>query len=334
MEITSEILYQRAARGEEVDSNDLREIARQMEKLEDMLTRTKSRLEQKSTHVSLMLNINHMALESAAASRTIEDMREEVMAPGTKRDTQLYNAFEVRQCIYALDHAEERYADLKVAYDQIDVESSPARTLEQVIKDLDEDKIGPFSFKEVRALLDYFRPQTLTLARKPKTNIRELMDTIKAGNEKLFHLEEIRMVRQWGQDHERNADHYKRRFGKAFTDPVGYMDPRFDLMLTKVQKKELLDGRILLAQGYQHGVYCRPEFMDPPETWKLCDGKTQFHAGEHFHTRACDGTWWCGTHFQDLTGPQLMKILETALADLRLLYSHFPLGVTDEESSK
>ncbi len=29
-----------------------------------------------------------------------------------------------------------------------------------------------------------------------------------------------------------------------------------------------------------------------------------------------------------------MKILETALADLRLLYSHFPNGVTNEEPTK
>lgn len=332
MEITSDLLFEKAARGEDIPAHEVIEIARKMEQYEARMSNLERKLDQKVAQVDVLKAMTSATMMAASSTRSIDTLRE-VTKLVASSEAPLFNAFEVRQCICALDTAEESYMNLKVAYDQIDVESSPARTLEQVIKDLDEDKIGPFSFKEVRALLDYFRPKTMTLGRKAKSNIREVLDMVKAGNEKLFHLEEIRMVRQWGQDHERSAEAYKRRFGKAFTDPVGYMDPRFDLMLTKAQKKELLDGRILLAQGYQHGLYTRPDFIDPPETWKLCDGKTQFHAGEHFHTRACDGMWWCGTHFNHLTGSQLMKILETALAELRLLAIHFPNGVTNEEPS-
>lgn len=137
------------------------------------------------------------------------------------------------------------------------------------------------------------------------------------------------MVRQWGVDHERNANIVKSRLGRAFTDPVGYMDPRFDLMLSKVTKRQLLDGKALTAQAYQHAVFTRPDFLKIPETWTLCDDKTQFHAGEHFHTNPCDGTWWCGAHFSGLSGYQLMNILETALAELRLLHIHFPGGINN-----
>lgn len=333
MEITSDLLFEKAARGEDIPAHEVIEIARKMEQYESRMSNLERKLDQKVAQVDVLKAMTSATMMAAGSSRSIDTLRELTKLVASS-DAPLFNAFEVRQCICALDTAEESYMNLKVAYDQIDVESSPARTLEQVISDLDSDKIGPFSFKEVRALLDYFRPKTMTLGRKPKVNIRELMDTIKAGNEKLFHLEEIRMVRQWGQDHERNADHYKRRFGKAFTDPVGYMDNRVPVILSTEDKRSLLNARIMYAESFQHGVYRRPEFMDPPETWKLCDGKTQFHAGEHFHTRACDGMWWCGTHFNHLTGPQLMKILETALADLRLLYSHFPLGVTNEEPTK
>lgn len=333
MEITSDLLFEKAARGEDIPAHEVMELARKMEQYESRMSSLERKLDQKVAQVDVLKAMTSAAMMAAGSSRSIDTLRELTKLVASS-DAPLFNAFEVRQCICALDTAEESYMNLKVAYDQIDVESSPARTLEQVISDLDSDKIGPFSFKEVRALLDYFRPKTMSLGRKPKTNIRELMDTIKAGNEKLFHLEEIRMVRQWGQDHERNADTYKRRFGKAFTDPVGYMDRRVGLIMSPEIKRDLLNARIMFGESYQHGVYARPDMMDPPETWKLCDGKTQFHAGEHFHTRACDGMWWCGTHFNHLTGPQLMKILETALADLRLLYSHFPNGVTNEEPAK
>lgn len=329
MDITSEVLHAKVARGEEIEAHEVIAVARKMELLENQVAKLESRLAQKSTQVSLMLAINHQALEAAASGRPIEAMREEVTAEGTKRDTQLYNAFEVRQCIYALDHAEERYADLKVAYDQIDVENSPARTPTQILTDLADNKIGPFSFKEVTALANHFGDKP-ALTRPVKKNIREVFDLLKAQPTALFYGEEVRMIRKWGTDHDRNLSVVKMRLGRAFTDPVGYMDKRFDMMLTKETKRQMLDGRVLSAQAYQDAVFARPDFLRVKADWKLHDGKTQFHAGEHFHTRASDGMWWCGTHFNELTGCELMQILETALGELRLLYIHFPDGVTNE----
>lgn len=330
MDITSEVLHAKVARGEEIEAHEVIAVARKMELLENQVAKLESRLAQKSTQVSLMLAINHQALEAAASGRPIEAMREEVTAEGTKRDTQLYNAFEVRQCIYALDHAEERYADLKVAYDQIDVENSPARSVKQTIDALNNNQIGPFSFKEVTALREYLASDAYRLGRPVKKNIREVFDLLKAQPTALFYGEEVRMIRKWGTDHDRNLSVVKMRLGRAFTDPVGYMDKRFDMMLTKETKRQMLDGRVLSAQAYQDAVFARPDFLRVKADWKLHDGKTQFHAGEHFHTRASDGMWWCGTHFNELTGCELMQILETALGELRLLYIHFPDGVTNE----
>ena len=329
MELIQELRH-KAARGENLTSGELLEVAEALEKLEDELQKTKSRLEQKTTQVSLMLSINHMALESAASGRTIDAMREELLSEGLKRDTHLYNAFEVRQCIYALDHAEERYADLKVAYDQIDVESSPARSVKQIMDAINNNVVGPFSFKEVTAWTEYLREHS-GLNRPMRNNVREIFQLLKAQPHAQFYGQEVKMVREWGTDHDRNLSIVKSRLGRAFTDPVGYMDTRFDLMLSKATKRQLLDGRVLTAQAYQHAVFARPDFLQIKPDWKLHDGKTQFHAGEHFHTRACDGMWWCGTHFNDLTGHQLMNILETALGELRLLYIHFPNGVPNEE---
>ena len=151
-------------------------------------------------------------------------------------------------------------------------------------------------------------------------NIKEVLQKVKAHPNSLFYGEELRIVRQWGQDHERNADIIKRRFGRAFTDPVGYMDPRFDLMLTKEHKKQLLNGRVLLAQGYQHAVFARPDFLKIPEDWVIGNTGQQFHVGEDWWHTDPSGRWWCGSNFQRLTAHELMTRLETALGELRLLF--------------
>lgn len=329
MEMTIQELRHKAARGENLTAGELLEIVAHMEQLEKDLEHTRSRLEQKSTQVSLMRAVNHLALESAASGRTIADMREEVLTPGTKRDTCLYNSFEVRQCIYALDHAEERYADLKAAYEKIDVENLPTRSVKQVMDVINNNVIGPFSFKEVHAWTEYLRGNA-GQNRPMRNNVREVFQLLKAQPNALFYAREVEMVREWGTSHDRNLSIVKMRLGRAFTDPVGYMDKRFDMMLTKDTKRQMLDGRVLSAQAYQDAVFARPDFLRVKHDWKLYDGKTQFHAGEHFHTRATDGMWWCGTQFNDLTGHDLMRILETALGELRLLYIHFPNGVTNE----
>lgn len=332
MEITSEVLYEKIARAEEIEGHEVIHVAQKMEQLENQVAKLESRLAQKSSQVSLMLAINHQALEAAASGRTIEEMREEVTEPGTKRDTQLYNSFEVRQCILALDHAEERYADLKVAYDQIDVENSPARSIKQTIDALNNNLIGPFSFKEVTALRDYLISDAYRLGRPVMKNIKEVLQKVKAHPDSLFYGEELRIVRQWGQDHERNADIIKRRFGRAFTDPVGYIDPRFDLMLSKDHKKQLLEGRVLLAQGYQHAVFARPDFLNIPEDWVIGNTGQQFHVGEDWWHTDPSGHWWCGRNFQRLTAHELMNHLETALGELRLLYIHFSKETNDEQA--
>ena len=162
-----------------------------------------------------------------------------------------------------------------------------------------------------------------------RNSVREVFQLLKAQPNALFYGEEMRAVRKWGTDHDRNLSIVKARLGRAFTDPVGYMDDRFDMMLSKTTKRQLLDGKALLANAYQNAVFTRPDFLKIPEDWKLTDGRTQFHAGP-FHTHPDSGKWWSGTHFTNLTAAELMNTLETALGELRLLYIHFPNGVQNE----
>ncbi len=326
-------LRHRAARGEVLTPAELLEVVEALESKDRRNQDLINKNLQLEAKVGVLTGMNALAFEAANSHRTIDDIREEVIGEGTKRHSHLYNAFEIRQCIYALDGVTDELAALRVAYNQIDVESCTARTPEQILTDLADNKIGPFSFKEVTALANHFGDKP-TLTRPVKKNIREVFDLLKAQPTALFYGEEVRMIRKWGTDHDRNLSIVKTRLGRAFTDPVGYMDKRFDLMLTKDTKRQLLDGRILSAHAYQDAVFSRPDFLRVKADWKLYDGKTQFHAGEHFHTRACDGMWWCGTQFNDLTGHQLMNILETALGELRLLYIHFPNGVQNEASEQ
>ena len=322
-------LRHRAARGENLTSGELLEIAEHWESMERRANGLHTQIEKQNAKMAVLQNMLEKTLEASSSSRTVDEMREQSKHVAAS-DSPLFNAFEVAQVIYALDISEARYENLKTAYDKIDVENRPARSVKEVMDAINNNVIGPFSFKEVHAWTEYLREHS-GLNRPMRNNVREVFQLLKAQPQALFYGQEVKMVREWGTDHDRNLSIVKTRLGRAFTDPVGYMDTRFDLMLSKATKRQLLDGRVLTAQAYQHAVFARPDFLQIKPDWKLFDGKTQFHAGEHFHTRATDGLWWCGTHFNDLTGHELMKILETALGELRLLYIHFPNGVPNEE---
>lgn len=328
-----EEIRMRAARGDVLSREELILIAQHIESMQRAIIDLSAKTQRLEAKAGVLTGMNTLALAAAGQARTVDEIAEEVLAEGTNKNSQLYNAFEIRQFVYALRHADERYADLKVAYDQIDVESSPARSIKQTIDALNNNQIGPFSFKEVTALREYLLSDAYCLGRPVMKNIKEVLQKVKAHPDSLFYGEELRIVRQWGQDHERNADIIKRRFGRAFTDPVGYMDPRFDLMLTKDHKKQLLDGRVLLAQGYQHAVFARPDFLKIPEDWVIGNTGQQFHVGEDWWHTDPSGRWWCGSNFQRLTAHELMTRLETALGELRLLYIHFSKETNDEQAA-
>jgi hypothetical protein len=319
----------RVARGDSFSGEELLLVAQHIESINRRCTDYIQKTQQLEAKVGVLEAMNTLAFAAAGQARTIDEITEEVLAEGTNRNSQLYNAFEIRQFVYALQHNDERYNTLKVAYDQIDVETSPARSVKQIMDAINNDVIGPFSFKEVHAWTEYLRNHS-GLNRPMKNNVREVFQLLKAQPHAQFYGQEVKMVREWGTDHDRNLSIVKARLGRAFTDPVGYMDTRFDLMLTRGQKRELLDGRVLLAQGYQHAVFARPDFLQIDKDWAIGNEKTQFHAGEHWHTDS-SGKWWCGSNFARLTARELMTHLETTLGELRLLYIHFPNGVPNEE---
>lgn len=332
MELTQELRH-KAARGENLTAGDVLEAASVIEELEAKVLNLTQRLDQRNAQVEVLKNMNTLAFEAASSARTIDQITEDVTAEGTKRDSSLYNAFEIRQFVFALRHEQSRRADRDLSYQELDTYANADIGVDAMIEAIDEADVRPFSFKDVAELLEMYRNLSVaSLTRPVKKSVREVFQLLKAHPTAHFYGEELRMIRQWGVDHERDRNIIKARLGRAFTDPVGYMDTRFDLMLSKATKRQLLDGRVLTAQAYQHAVFTRPDFLQIKPDWVLHDGKTQFHAGEHFHTRACDGMWWCGTHFNDLTGHQLMNVLETALGELRLLYIHFPNGVNNDEA--
>lgn len=328
--MTAEELALRAARGETLTPDEMTELSKAMMADRRRIEALTTEVNQLKAKTSLLKGMVDQVFETSQSSRCIDTMREEVTSEGAKRDSYLYNAFEVRQLIYTYDNLRADHRALNEVYAKLSAHGNAAIGLQMLTRDIDSGNVHPFSFQDVAALLDVHRNAVVaSLTRPVKKNVREVFQLLKAHPDAHFYGEEVRMVRQWGVDHERNANIVKSRLGRAFTDPVGYMDPRFDLMLSKVTKRQLLDGKALTAQAYQHAVFTRPDFLKIPETWTLCDDKTQFHAGEHFHTNPCDGTWWCGAHFSGLSGYQLMNILETALAELRLLHIHFPGGINN-----
>lgn len=328
MELTIQEIRHKAARGENLTMGELLDIAETLENYDREIERLTRMSEQRGAQVAVLKEMNTIAFNAAAAARTIDEMRE-CSKEVCSTTGQLFNAFEVRQVINAYDISERQRAALAKTHDQLMSQSITAIGVEQLISDVNKANVHPFSYQDVAALVEMYR-STSSLTRPMRNNVREVFQLLKAQPNALFHGQEVKMVREWGANHDRNLSIVKARLGRAFTDPVGYMDTRFDMMLSKTTKRQLLDGKALLANAYQNAVFTRPDFLKIPEDWKLLDGRTQFHAGEHFHTRATDGLWWCGTHFNDMTGHQLMNILETALGELRLLYIHFPNGVQNE----
>lgn len=327
--MTADELRHKLSYGQTLTDAEMQEVIEAMDTMKNQIQRLTAEKQQLAAKVGVFQGMLDQTMATAALTRSIADIREEVMGEGTKRDTFMYNAFEVRQVLYYLDNRLEDHNYLKEAYDNLYAQSTVAVGLTQTLEDIDANVVRPFSFQDVEALVEVHR-NVQTLSRPVRKNIREIFQLLKAQPNALFYGEEVRALRKWGTDHDRNLSVVKSRLGRAFTDPVGYMDPHFDMMLSKVTKRALLDRKALSANAFSNAVFARPDFLKVPENWKLFDGKTQFHAGEHFHTRACDGLWWCGTHFNDLTGSELMNILETTLAELRLLYIHFPNGVTNE----
>lgn len=331
MELLEELRH-KAARGENLTAGDVLEVASVIEELEAKVDELTRKLSQRDAQVTVLKEMNAVAFAAAGSSRTVDEMRTDAKNVCSSTGP-LFNAFEVNQLMNAYDLSERQRAALAKTHDQLLAHGTVAVGVEQLISDVNKANVRPFAYQDVAMLVEMYKDASVSsLTRPVKKSVREVFQLLKAHPTAHFYGEEVRMIRQWGVDHERDRNIIKARLGRAFTDPVGYMDTRFDLMLSKATKRQLLDGRVLTAQAYQHAVFVRPDFLQIKPDWKLHDGKTQFHAGEHFHTRACDGMWWCGTHFNDLTGHQLMNVLETALGELRLLYIHFPNGVTDDKA--
>lgn len=327
MNTLHEEIRMRAARGDVLSREELLEIARGVESLINSnreLTQKTQRLEAK---VGVLTSMNEIAFAAAGSSRTIDEMRSNAKEVCSSTG-QLFNAFEVNQLIHAFDISESRLKTMQKDYDRISRCINIPIGVEAMVKAIENGDVRPFSFQDVAAMIEV-QHSTSTLSRPVKNNLKEIFDLLKARPDALFYGSEVRAIRKWGADHDRNLSLVKSRLGRAFTDPVGYMDKRFDLMLSKDTKRQLLDGRVISAQSYQDAVFSRPDFLKIPEDWVLMDGRTQFHAG-HFHTHPSSGKWWCGIHFRDMTAATLMNTLETALAELRLLYIHFPKGVLNE----
>lgn len=304
------------------------EAAEAIESLMDQNDSLVLKVQQQGTQIDVLKGMVTLSIQAAGSSRTIDEIREQCMDLHQVQ-LPLFNAFEIRQCIVALDISESRHATLQVAYDQIDVSDS-ARSVKQIVDALNNNLVGPFSFKEVTSLREYFTGQDYRLGRPAKTNIKEILDLIKNGTP-TFYAEEVRMVRQWGQDHERNAESIKRRFGRAFTDPAGFMDNELSIFLPAATKKAMLENNLLNPVAFQRGLFFRPDALIMRDDWRLCDGKTQFHAGKLFHTDPTTGLWGSGYMPKGLTAAKLTEFLEVSLAELRLLYAHFPEGINEPQ---
>lgn len=326
--MTADELRHKLSYGQTLTDAEMQEVIEAMDTMKNQIQRLTAEKQQLAAKVGVFQGMLDQTMATAASTRSIADIREEVMGEGTKRDTFMYNAFEVRQVLYYLDNRLEDHRYLKESYDNLYAQSTVAVGLTQTLADIDANVVRPFSFQDVSALVEVHR-NAQTLSRPVRKNIREIFQLLKAQPNALFYGEEVLALRKWGTDHDRNLSVVKMRLGRAFTDPVGYMDNRFDLMLTKDTKRQLLDGRVLSAHAYQDAVFSRPDFLRIKADWCIGDEKTQFHAGEHWHTDSA-GKWWCGSNFARLTAKELMIHLETALGELRLLYIHFPNGVTNE----
>lgn len=326
MQLAEELRYL-AERGENPTSGDLLAIAEALEELERSVDHQKNETAKVVARMKILEKMLEVTLKASSSSRTIDEMREQSKKI-CATDSPIFNAFEVRQLINTLDLSWSRFDLLKDAHNKLQAQTTAAMGLDQLLKEVDSGEARPFSYTDVLHLVQVYRAGN-NLSRPMRNNVREVLQLLKAQPDAHFYGREVQMVRQWGSDHDRNLSIVKTRLGRAFTDPVGYMDTRSDLMLTKAQKRQLLDGRILAAQGFQHAVFARPDFLKIPDTWRIGHEGTQFHAGEHFHTDDL-GRWWCGTQLQNMTAFEFMNFLETTLGELRLLYIHFPNGVTDE----
>lgn len=326
MTLTEELRH-KAARDENLTSGDILEVA---EALEDAFSKAHDLNEENArlrARVKILEKMADVTLQAASSSRTIDEMREQSKDVSVI-DAPVFNAFEVRQIINTLDLAWSRFDLLKVAHDKLHTQATAAAGLDKLLSDIDAGEVRPFSYTDVLHLVQAYRGGN-NLSRPVRNNVREVLQLLKAQPDAHFYGREVQMVRQWGSDHDRNLSIVKAKLGRAFTDPVGYMDTRSDVMLTKAQKRQLLDGRLLASHGFQHAVFARPDFLKIPDTWRIGGKGTQFHAGPHFHTDN-SGLWWCAQHFGAMTAADLMTFLETTLGELRLLYIHFPNGVINE----
>lgn len=322
-----EELRNKAARGEVLTSGEMMDITEEFERLEAKCRALENKLDQKTAQIAILDVMMTSAMGAAGSCRTVDEMRE-LTKNVAVCESPLFNSFEVRTVISELDFTKRCEDTLQKDYTRLSKYVNEPIGVQAVIAAVDAGEVRPFSFQDVAALVDAQRSAN-TLSRPVRNSVREVFQLLKAQPNALFYGQEVKMVREWGTNHDRNLSIVKARLGRAFTDPVGYMDDRFDMMLSKTTKRQLLDGKALLANAYQNAVFTRPDFLKIPEDWKLTDGRTQFHAGP-FHTHPDSGKWWSGTHFTNLTAAELMNTLETALGELRLLYIHFPNGVQNE----
>ena len=311
---TTELRYM-AARGENLTAGQLLEIA-------DLLDEQDRRLQQRGAQVKLLKGIAENAIIVSGKSRTIAEIEAELP------DADLFNAFEMRQVIKAFQVSEARLEQVKQTLKEHDTAMLSNAPLESILKDIDEENIRLFSFVEVRRVLDHFRTSKIKLSRPIRNNIKEVFDLLKT-DAPLYHAAEVKMLRQWGGDMERNLTLVKRRFAQAFNTPVAYMEPGVPTILTKEVKKQLLSNCVIRPNTYAQGLFSRPDFLDVPLSFCM-PTKGQFHAGDHFHTNT-QGLWWCGYKFDNMTTSDLIETLEITLAELRLLYIHFG---KDHETSK
>lgn len=316
MTITVQELREMAARGENLTAGEILEVAEQLEQ-QAVYGKTLA------ARNSILNNMVKETLDVAASSKTIETISYELQ--DTTRNP-MYNAFEMRQFVHAFEMQETRIKRMAATIAMVDSISKQKTSAQDIIGEIQRGADRVFSTWEVVNLLTYLRKSGLT--RTPKKNVKEVFDLLKAGNEELYYASEIYMIRQWGQDHERNTDTIKRRFGKAFSEPYAYSENGLSFILTASQKKDMLKRGVIQANSYQDALYFRPDCCDIPEGWR--PKGPQLHAGPHFHTDD-KGLWWCGVRLADLSGRDLAQFLETTLAELRLLYITFPKGIVHEK---
>lgn len=316
---TANDLYNRCLRGENIPTNELLEITEQWKARETKLFNLEvevSKLRNKSTLLGKLLGD---AVKIAESGRSIDEIRgaleEEHAAP-------LFNAYEMRSILHALDEKEQ----VLLQKDKINRELAaerPALTPEQMLEAIEEDIIIRFTFVEVRQLVEHLK---VNPGRPIRRNLKGIKDLIKSKRHAVFHKEEMLLLKQWGEQCERDTARVKGLLGRIFLIPAAYADPNFDTVLKPEVKKSMLQSG-MPQSSFQQSLYPRLEAFSFPSTWKVCDGKTQFHAGDHFHTRTDTGLWWCGRTLNELPTHQLVHILEQTLADLRLLRLQYPEGI-------